>query len=443
MHMMLSRWFVLACGLVACGQQPGGVIDGGLRGDAPEAADAPPSDAAVADAAIDAPPDAPPDGPPTGTPVTVTFSFPGVTPAGNDVLFLRAEGSLVAAAVTDDAGRAQGMLDEPGMVVVHFRPGNGSQHAVYLYTAVPPGSHIFFGTEPIRSAVMTVEGPAYPGATQYRARACGVTASSPTTTIVLNLEFCDHAQTHILWTAVVGTEELTAFAPAFDVVDGTVELGDLTFRPQADHTISVNGIPESSRSVDLLYRLVTSYGNLIDQGAEYLLTPTSGAISVVDRRMDLVDEPTVYATFWVSVYRAQPHGGSQQIYAWIDHTATPTLDLEGKLTPWVSSPTLDTQTRTVQWEEDGHGTASATLAYVFALPGYWAVVAPHGPTQVTLPRLPAPYEYLNIEPTTQASADVYLLAHPAGYARYLADFHGTLFGAENAPGETSIYTYDF
>jgi hypothetical protein len=42
-----------------------------------------------------------------------------------------------------------------------------------------------------------------------------------------------------------------------------------------------------------------------------------------------------------------------------------------------------------------------------------------------------------------AEADVYLLAHPAGYARYLADYHGTLFGEENAPGETSIYTYDF
>src|SRR5687767_6400837 len=147
-HVMVPRWLVLACVLAACGRQPGGVTgDGGSDGDAADAADAPPSDAAIEDAAIDAPPDAPPDGPPTGTPVTVTFSFPSVTTAGNDVLFLRADGSLVSAAVTDDAGRAQGMLDETGMVVIHFRPGNGSQHAVYLYTAVPPGSHIFFGTE--------------------------------------------------------------------------------------------------------------------------------------------------------------------------------------------------------------------------------------------------------------------------------------------------------
>ena len=73
----------------------------------------------------------------------------------------------------------------------------------------------------------------------------------------------------------------------------------------------------------------------------------------------------------------------------------------------------------------------------------WRVIAPRRGTSVRLPRLPPPYDGLNVAPDSSISAvQLELITHSRGYGPLVADIEGVLYDAGEV-GDVTAVEYGF
>jgi hypothetical protein len=451
--------------LAACSGKDSGGGDGGSGGGAADAADGTgdndasggvedaSADSGATDSGVTIDSGATVDAGPG--PVTVTFAFPSVPREGVDVFFLRADGSVIDVAVTDENGRAQAWFDEDGIVVLHFLIGDEPQDSVFAYLSVPPGASIFHGFGPARdlTGTLTVNGPTYPGATAYGVTTTCGSGMAVDPTVNISLAFCS-PRTHLLWTAYGPGDEgfvplAGAFAPEVEIAAGTVTMTGPVL-PVVEQTTRITGIPDDARPTFMNYAIVGPIG-LVQVGSENYedtLPIEDGSTSIVDTFHDLRQQPGVNGLVAADIFRAP--ASVMQFYGRVEHDGTPTLAVGDLLIPWVLDPQFDRRTGTWRWVEEGGGSAAATYGLVGVQESprtkFWQVIAPHGATELTLPRLPEPFDYLNIEPTSNVTGfRIHLLDRMGGYQRFLSDYHLTTAAGYHqvgeAPGDTLIFSY--
>ncbi len=423
------------------GSDGGGPVgDGGGTGDAGETPDASPLDASS-----DASPDAG-----SGL-VTVTVSLPPFPTAGTIVFFMRPDNSVIDVVVIGEEGRAQAMFDESGVVVIYFPAGPlpGSQYNIFAYLSVPPGSDILHGSQPIpaQTATLTVNGPAVIDAVGYRVDTVCGTAAAPVPTVVVPVEVCP-PQTHVLWTTQFlqngQLQSLTAFTPTVDVQTGTITVGG-ELRPDLVQTSRFTGLPDYPFP-DMNYHIFGQHGP-VQFGREHISQePQDGVLEVTDqfhdlRQLGLVGQQTILLT--------TPVGSLIDLRAWVDHDGAPTVDVTDLLPPVVLTSSFARATGTWVWTEDGTGSASMVHGAVFpgetSVLGAWNVIGPRDGLALTMPRLPPPYDDLNIEPTTSllGGANLHLYHRTGGYQRFVSDFHGASTGATGTAGERLVIIGSF
>jgi hypothetical protein len=460
---VFARGFVPAvCLLIACGGDDGGGSEGGDDGGGATEPDAAGGrndgggpvpdgggrdsggtpDASSLDASSDAAPDASADAAPG--PVTVTVSLPPIPRAGKVVFFLRNDSSVIDVVVTGEDGRAQAMLDEPGVVVILFPEGiapGGGPPTLYAYLAVPPGSEIFQGAQPIPelAATMTVNGPTVPDSIAYTAQTVCGRGSAAGPSIEVSLQFCP-SQTHVLWTATFlqkgQLDLLTAFTPTVDVQTGAVTVGG-EFRPDLEHTARFTGLPAATTG-DMTYNVMGPHGP-VQFGQEHLsLLVQNGSLSITDQLHDLRGLGLT-GQQWLVLNTPL---GLLDIVAWGDHDGASTVDVTDAVAPHVLTATFTVATATWRWTQDDIG--SASMAHGFVGVGdaqttthYWNVIGPPDALALTLPRLPPPYDDLNVEPITSVpgGAGLILYRRTGGYQRFVSDFHAATSGGSGTAGE--------
>ena len=438
---------VAVCLLVACGGDDGGGGDGATE---PDGGGGPVADGGGHDsgATPDArPSDASPDAAPG--PVTVTVSLPRVPTAGNVVFFLRNDSSVIDVIVTGEDGRAQAMFDEPGVVVI-LLPGGlgpGALPTLYAYLAVPPGSEIFQGAPPPPdvAATLTMNGPTVPDATGYAVQTVCGPGSAMVPSVEVSLQFCP-PQTHVLWTADFvqngQPSSLTAFTPTVDVQNGTVTVGG-ELRPDLAQTARFTGLPQATTG-DMTYNVLGPHGPVQLGQDHFNVVPQDGSLAITDELHDLRGLGLV-GRQWLILRTPL---GVFDVIAWVNHDGAPSVDVTGALPPHVLTASFTVATASWQWTQDDIGRATMVQGYVGVgaplTTHNWNVMGPPDNLALSMPRLPPPYDDLNVEPTTGVSnVGLILYHHSGGYQRFVSDFQAEVTGAAGTAGDRLSITVGF
>ena len=424
-----------------------GGADGGRHDASPPDGGDP--DAALADSGIaDA---GEPDASPGPGVVSFTFNLgPPWTQQGHRVFFLRADDSVVDIVLTDENGRAEATFDEPGTIVATLRlDAPGSSTVVFAHLGVPPGTEIRYGEGlPDRAATLTATGPAPDDPFGFGLETqCGRVFSYRTDPVAsVSLAFCPPV-IDVVWTAggTIDGQEATfsAYQPSVPVDAGSIEVKGALRRDVVQST-RVTGIPETIPYADMAYRVKGPHGIVQDRESQYDLPIEGGAAVMVDPMHDLTGLglrgfiyarwPDPLADTVVDVMATVPHDGS------------PNVNVSAAVPPALSDSLFDRTTGVWTWTEEGGNTPTAIQGFISLidpdLPRNWRIVAPRQGTSVRVPRLPAPYDDLNITADSMLQGvRLNLITHSRGYAPILAGVDGLYDAGE--PGDVAALEYGF
>jgi hypothetical protein len=134
------------------------------------------------------------------------------------------------------------------------------------------------------------------------------------------------------------------------------------------------------------------------------------------------------------------------VMATVPHDGSPNVNVAAALPPVLSDSLFDRASGVWTWTEEGGNTPTAIQGFISLidpdLPRHWRIVAPHRGTSFRLPRLPAPYDDLNVAADSMLQGvRLNLLTHNRGYAPILAGVDG-LYGAGEA-GDLAALEYGF
>jgi hypothetical protein len=460
----------LLCVAAACG---GGDDDGGDDGTRADSGGGPAADASGGDGGADggrpdasapdggdpdgAPDDAssPPDaGAPDGsTPGLVSFTVnlgPPWTQQGHRVFFLRADDSVVSIAVTDDSGRAEAMFDEPGTVVADLRLDQpGASPTLLAYLGVAPGTDIRHGEGlPDRAGTLVATGPAPQQPFGFGLHTqCGQIFTFRTDPVAtVELASCPPV-IDVIWTAgglVDGVETVfSVYQPSVPVNAGSITVKG-TLRADLIQTTRAAGIPDVS-DADLLYWVRGPHGR-VQEGAYQIGVPVNaGVAQIVDPMHDLTGLG-LRGRLITSWYHPLSDT-AVDVTATLLHDGSPDVNFASVVPPVLSDSVLDRATGVWTWSEEGPNPPTAVQGFVFLNdPGRsrsWQIVAPHDGTSVRLPRLPPPYQDLNIAADSSVQdLQLQLVTHNRGYAPIVANIAGVLYDAGQV-GDMTALEYGF
>lgn len=420
------------------GPDDAGSVDGGGLDGAP--ADASPIDAGDPDAA-------------TG-PGLVSFTVnlgPPWTQVGHRVFFLRSDDSVVDIVLTDENGRAEATFDEPGTVVAHLRLDlPGASAILFAHLGVPPGTDIQYGTGlPDRAATLTATGPAPEEPSGFGLETqCGRGFSGGADPVVTaSLAFCPPV-IDVVWTAA-GTLDgqegvFSAFQPSVPVDAGTIAV-EGSLRRDLIQSTRVAGIPDGIPYADMSYRVIGAHGIVQDRDIQYDVAVSEGAAVIVHPMHDLTGlglRGRLYASW------SDPLSDTVvDVNATVLHDGTPNVNVAAYVPPVLRDSVFDRASGIWTWAEDGPNTPTAVQGFIFlvdpALPRYWRIVAPREGLSLRVPRLPAPYEALNVAADSEVQGvRLNLLTHSRGYAPIVAGVDPSLYDAGQV-GDVTTLEYGF
>ena len=424
----------------------GGADGGGRDASSPDGGD---RDGALPDAS--SPADAAPDAA-TG-PGLVSFTVnlgPPWTQEGHQVFFLRADDSVVAVVLTDQNGRAEAMFDEPGTIVAHLRLDvPGSSHVLFAHLGVAPGTDIRYVADLTdRAATLVATGPAPEQPFGFGLDTqCGRTFDSGTDPIAtVQLAFCPPV-IDVIWTAggtVAGEEgTFSVFKPSVPVDAGSITV-EGTLRRDVVQTTRVAGIPDVP-AADMFYWVRGAYGRVQDGALQAEIPVDDGAAVTVDPMHDLTG---LGLRGRVSANWYQPLSQTfVEVTATVLHDGLPDVNVASVVPPVISGSVYDRATGVWTWTEEGPNTPTAVQGFIYLadpeLPRYWRVVAPHQGTSVRVPRLPPPYDDLNIAADTPIQdLQLQLVTHTRGYGPIVAGIEDAIYDAGQV-GDMTALEYGF
>jgi hypothetical protein len=369
---------------------------------------------------------------------------------GHRVFFLRADDSVVDIVLTDENGRAEAVFDEPGTVVAELRiePSAGAQ--IFAHLGVAPGTHIQYGHGlPDRAATLVATGPAPESPFGFGLETqCGrVFTANTEPTATAQLAFCPPV-VDVIWTAggiVDGQEQIfSVFRPSVPVDAGSIAVKG-TLRPDVVQSTRLAGIPTDVAFTDMFYRVRGAYGSVQETGYQYDVPVSEGVAVMANSMHDLTGlglRGRVAASWYQTLTDTVV-----DVSATVLHDGSPDVDVASVVSPVLRDSVFDRASGVWTWTEDGPNTPTAIQGFIYLtdpdLPRFWRVVAPRQGTSVRLPRLPAPYENLNIAADSVVQdLELQLLTHTRGYAPIVAGLEDTLYEADEV-GDITAFTYGF
>ncbi|MDX2094050.1 MAG: hypothetical protein SFX73_39835 [Kofleriaceae bacterium] len=355
-------------------------------------------------------PDAP-VGPVTG-PVKVITRTPGL-----DVIFLAADGALVAKTTTNAAREAEATMEAGGSVTV-VDPENTRIDTI---TEVEPGDVLSFaGAYPTQPpggelAYVTVSWPARFDVTRYAISTnCSGAPNLSASTTSFEIAFCPPS-------TYIRVESSAADGPDRFMLDGnvtggthTMSLANWAVAPINTTThVRITGVPETPALVAetrLLSELGTIYGN-----SRLLFSNQITPTLVSQEPLPLVEGGQV----WVGLSAQLSGSESFEKAARMPSMAAPSIEL-GFMENVPSLPlsaATDPSTRTVSWVEASGGVipTNVRVGIRTSTNQRWRIVAPRrATTTVTFPRLPAPYDTVELD--AEGSPSISLSHHSLGFS---------------------------
>ena len=374
-------------------------------------------------------------------PGVVSFTVIPGTPwsqAGQRVFFLRADDSVVDIVLTDENGRAEAIFDEPGTIVADLRLDEpGSSAFILAHLGVAPGSDLrHWGATPDRSGTLVATGPApeMPFGFGLETRCGRGDFGNPGVPIAsINLAFCPPV-IDVVWVAggtIDGQEGIfSVYQPSVPVDAGSITITG-TLRRDLVQSTRMSGIPEAASYTNMLYRMFGTNGLVVlDRGPEYDVPVNEGASVLVHPMHDLTGlglRGWVYASWSIPL-----SGTTMEVGATVLHDGSPNVNVAAVLPPALRDSVFDRATGVWTWTEEGPNTPTAIDANISLvdpdLPRSWRIVAPGQGGSIRVPRLPPPYDDLNVAADTNVySAQLNSIGHSRGYAPVVANIAGSVF----------------
>lgn len=390
---------------------------------------------------IDAgPPDAAIDtlGPPTADAaagaVTVSVTVGGIPAANVPVYFQDADSTLVLAVTTDAQGTAGAIIAAGGYVTLIEPPAGDGRVHLSTFAAVEPGDALHLDLEP-RIALppvvvdLTVDTAAETSRYDvFTSCGAGVIAPEipvgPTVTGTIQLEGCTGGAADIIVMPFDADNNALGakYYPNRSVDGGPVALDDGAGYPAlVNKDFTYSAVPPEISFVGTYHALTTERGLLFDGS-----TGNPQAASVTNTMNQPVAPGTTALTATAFVPAANQFG-EQLVMDWEPSGGSYALDVSATLiAPYASGGTYDPATHSIAWTEAGGVQPDVVRAQLGAyrddIPEgrawSWRIVAPHGGTKVSYPRLPNDgFDFNPAEGDTVSISQLTTARLPAGYAR--------------------------
>jgi hypothetical protein len=369
-------------------------------------------------------PDAPPatDGH-ADSPVTLSVTDAGAPSAGVHVYFLTADGTPVKTMDTGADGSASAVMAEGGSVTVlnpFPKPAalGLKDDALITFMAVKPGDHLKLSNADRAAVTVALTFASVTNATAYDVvTTCGTgtiapgAGGGPTVSGTVELQGC-----HGVADVAIIANQVDAATQVSTPISGLFHAG-----------VTIDG-----RAVNL----VDSYAALTDVAVMYAHAPAGasphvshiplvahGQLGPFDLSVDGADgtlagaiqEPAVVAASSAVTAVLELPSGQHEVIDWGALSTPYTLDLSSVLVRSVATPpSFDFASGAVVWSEAADGAVpDATIAVIEATRNaqsrsswVWAVLAPHAPDKLALPRLPT-----DVADWTPVAGDIAFIDH--------------------------------
>lgn len=361
---------VLSVGAMGCGGGSGGRNDAGGDGNVPD----------------------------NSVQLTVYDRTTGALDANESVLFFGPDGQFITEVATGDDGVASADLPNGGSVVFMYRSDSDAlPYAPVAYLGVEPGDRLRFGGPLPERGPVTITVPEVTDTMTYlTSLACGdhvALLQSGTASFTTESFHCSDA-------AVVVSARNSGMVLGTLAVNSADSTAPITltgpYPSPAAFEMEVEGVSADTEMVALeawhAVGLARMYADASGEGV-----PSAGRFQVTGMLADVAGTE-------LAVRVTPTRAGYLSPVAWLrrPYAADVSVDVSSINMPWITAPTFDIATRSVNWTEDGDGTIDAVVASPnFRRDGvefFWVLGSPHDGDSLTLPVLPAPWAAYN--PTT-------------------------------------------
>ena len=135
---------------------------------------------------------------------------------------------------------------------------------------------------------------------------------------------------------------------------------------------------------------------------------------------------------------------TMEVAATVLHDGSPSVNVAAVVPSPLGDSVFDRATGVWTWTEEGPNAPTAIDAYISLddpdLPRSWRIVAPGQGASIRVPRLPSPYDDLNIAADSNIwLAQLISIGHSRGYAPVLANIPDGLFSEAGEVGDIAAF----
>jgi hypothetical protein len=349
------------------------------------------------------------------------------TPVG----FFGPDGELIEVVDTDGDGLASAEM-LPGGAAIAFVSAEVLGGAPSLLRAwavldVHPGDAITLGGPGFglgdRTASMTLQVNSLEGASSYQAETpCGYFPGSPAAGGLIPIvayQGCDDSPfPFVAWVQTSGTNDdghHSIVERAVDLAAGGSFASSKTWVRVPRHELHLVDLPGDLRHVRAHFHRGRVAGVLLGTSLPGVDAKLSGdSVELGPLRIAELDDTQLE----LNILNEQPGLGFQLHHVWIDGGTATRLSGDDLLLPWMTSPLLDLERRSLSWVQVGQQSWDATyLDFIWSRvneeagefqEAVWTIVVPPGRRELSLP--PVPPQFASWLPDRVDNAFLYLVA---------------------------------